>query len=134
MMDIDVNSTSEQRKFGIVMAAAFCLLTGVRWLITGHLTLWLFYIALPFLLLGIVAPGLLRPVLAIWMKFALALNWVMTRVLLTVAFVLVLTPTALILRVLGKDPLNRSWKPDQATYWEDAEPQSRKIGPYYKQF
>ncbi len=133
-MNIDVTDKKEQRKFGIVMAAAFCVLAGVRWLITGRLALWLFYVAIPFFILGLVAPRVLRPVLSIWMKFALALNWVMTRVLLTIAFFFVLLPTALILRVLGKDPLNRSWKPGAATYWEDAEPQSRKIRPYYKQF
>jgi multisubunit Na+/H+ antiporter MnhG subunit len=62
--------------------------------------------------LGIVAPKLLKWPSALWWRLAMALGYVNARVILTIVFVLVLTPIALIWRVIGRDPLGRrreSW-------------------------
>jgi len=67
--------------------------------------------------LGVVAPVVLRPVRQVWMALAFAMGFVMTRVILTVAWVVVFIPTALLLRLFGKDLLRRRRDPDAATYW-----------------
>ncbi len=38
-------------------------------------------------------------------------------VILTLVFILVMTPLGLALRCLGKDPLKRRWDPAASTYW-----------------
>jgi hypothetical protein len=61
---------------------------------------------------GLVAPRLLKWPSALWWKFAVALGYVNARVILTIAFLLVLTPIGLIWRAIGRDPLARrraSW-------------------------
>ena len=66
-------------------------------------------------LIGIVliAAGALRPALltvpsAIWWRVALLLGWVNARIILTLAFALVLTPIGWMWRLTGRDPLGRN--------------------------
>jgi hypothetical protein len=59
------------------------------------------------LLFGLTRPSLLKYPSAVWWKFAMALGYVNARVILTIAFAIVLTPVGLAWRVLGKDPLAR---------------------------
>jgi len=59
------------------------------------------------LLLGLTQPRLLKYPSAVWWKFALTLGWVNARVILTIAFALLLTPMGLLWRAIGKDPLTR---------------------------
>lgn len=59
------------------------------------------------LLLGLTQPRLLKYPSAVWWKFALTLGWINARVILTIAFALLLTPMGLLWRLIGKDPLTR---------------------------
>jgi hypothetical protein len=71
---------------------------------------------------GWLAPKLLKWPSALWWRFAKALSWVNTRVLLTLLFAVVLTPLGLIWKLMGKDPLGRrrstfaGWSPYPARY------------------
>lgn len=58
-------------------------------------------------ILGRLAPWTLKYPSAVWWKFAMVLGHVNARVILTIAFAVVLTPIGLLWRVLGKDPLAR---------------------------
>ncbi len=51
------------------------------------------------------------------MTLAFILGWVMTRLLLTVTFFVILTPFALLLRISGKDMLSRKIEKNRDTYW-----------------
>ena len=74
------------------------------------------------LLFGLVHPPLLKWPSAAWWRLARALGYVNARVLLTVLFVLVLVPLALVWRLTGHDPLVRKrsiwpgWSPYPARY------------------
>jgi len=43
----------------------------------------------------------------VWWKFAMALGYVNARIILTVAFAIVLVPLGLIWRLIGKDPMGK---------------------------
>lgn len=61
---------------------------------------------------GLLAPRLLKWPSAVWWKFAIALGYVNARVILSIAFLIVLTPIGMIWRAIGRDPLGRrraSW-------------------------
>lgn len=60
--------------------------------------------------LGLAAPKLLKWPAALWWKFAMVLGYINARVILTVAFVTVLTPIGLLWRVIGHDPLAKRRK------------------------
>jgi hypothetical protein len=74
--------------------------------------------AVAFFLVGAFVPGLLRPFFGPWMKFAEILGYVNTRILLSVFYMLGMTPTGLLMRLSGKDPMNRVFKrAGTSSYW-----------------
>ena len=77
-------------------------------------------VVLVILPLAVFAPILLRPVFKLWMKFAHAVGWFNTQVLLTIVFILIIIPTGLIMKLLRKDPMKRKMFAEE-TYWEPYE-------------
>lgn len=67
--------------------------------------------------MGLVAPGALGPVYRAWMTGALAMGFVMTRVILTVAFVFVFVPVGLFFRLIRRDVLQQRPDPSAPSYW-----------------
>ncbi len=78
---------------------------------------WAALAALFFAITGLFAYPVLKPVYRAWMKFAFVLGWVNTRILLGAFFYLVLTPIGLVLRLAGKDLLDRRIDRSAPTYW-----------------
>lgn len=78
--------------------------------------------------LGTAAPRALTWPFRLWMTLALAMGFVMTRVILTVAFLLVFTPVALLFRLVRRDALAQRPDPAAPTYWirRDAGPATRE--------
>ena len=76
---------------------------------------------------------LLRKIYKVWMKFAHALGWVNTRIILTLVYLLIMTPLALIFKVVGKDPMNRKFG-GQDSYWIKRESNAFDRDSYRRQF
>ena len=74
------------------------------------------------LVLGLVAPPLLKYPSKYWWKFSLAFGRVMAKFWLTLLFLIVLTPVSLVWRLMGRDPLARrrdkwpGWSPYPERY------------------
>ncbi len=136
MMHIDTSDRREQRKFGLLMAAAIAVLGLIRSALHGfeHVPVYFFAVAAVFLVLGLVAPVLLKPVFIAWMKFAELLNWVVTHVLLTFAWCVMMTPVRLLVSLFAEDPLKREWKQNGSSYWEPPEEQPKEVERYFNQF
>ncbi|MCM8775716.1 MAG: SxtJ family membrane protein [Candidatus Omnitrophica bacterium] len=67
---------------------------------------------------GRFAPARLRSIYKIWMTLALILGWIMTRVILGLAFYGILTPIGIIGRACGKKFLNRGFRDESVpSYW-----------------
>ena len=84
--------------------------------------------------LAFAAPAVLRPLYRVWMGLALVLGFIMTRVILTLVFFLIITPVGGIMRALGKNPLPR--RPDRSadTYWikkTPPDPSPKRLEKYY---
>jgi len=63
-------------------------------------------------------PSILKWVHGPWMTIALALGWIVTRILLTLVFFLVVTPIGLLQRLIGKRLIEVGFKNDVASYWQ----------------
>jgi hypothetical protein len=59
---------------------------------------------------GYFAPAALKWPSAAWWRFAMALGYVNARIILTIAFLVILTPIGLIWRLIGRDPVARRRK------------------------
>lgn len=85
-------------------------------------------------LLGVAAPRVLRLPYLAWMALALALGFVMTRVVLTLVYLAVVTPIGLVMRALGHDPMHRRPDPSVDTYWiprDSGEDPRERLTRYY---
>jgi hypothetical protein len=69
------------------------------------------------ILVGLVVPRILRPLYFAWMAVGLTLGTIVTTVLLTVFFLLVITPVGLFFRLIGRDALHRKFDRQAASYW-----------------
>ena len=68
------------------------------------------------------------------MALAVLMGFIMTRILLTLIFVLLFIPTGLLMRLFGRDPLRRKLDPDAKSYWirKQYDPESReRLERYY---
>lgn len=135
---VDTSDRGEQRKFGITMAVAIAALGTLRWFLhslAGAAIPYYFYgLAAAFLLLGLIAPALLRPIFIVWIKLAEILNFIMTRIFLAIIFYGMITPVALYQRWRGQDTLHRAWPPGGQSFWEDAETQPATLEEARRQF
>lgn len=126
-------SDRDLRKFGLVMAGALGVLGGVAaWRGRGAGIVLLVGAAL-FLVLALLLPRLLGPVERAWMALARVLSVVMTHVILTLFYYLVITPFGLVMRALRRDPLGLRAARARESFWEPAEsagPGSRSDKPY----
>jgi hypothetical protein len=85
-------------------------------------------------LTGLLLPALLKPFQKVWMGFAVVMGFFMTRVILTILFFLVLTPLAIIAKLVGKRFLEL--KPDKTkmSYWNIRETKPLDKKEYERQF
>ena len=126
-------SRAELRRFGWVMAGPLTLLGGWFWWRGSAVAPWLFAAAAAFAVTATVIPGVLAPVERAWMRLAWVMSAVMTRVILTLSFFLVITPFGWLLKLLGKDLLDLERDPARESYWmpvEEDGPATRPEKPY----
>ncbi len=108
---------NQNRTFGLVMAGCLGGLALGRFLWAGAITSWLIGPAALLLATGLLVPAWLDPVRAGWMKFAAVLGYVNSRILLTIVFIGLIMPTALVLRLLGKQPIRLGFREGSVSYW-----------------
>ncbi len=105
------------RNFGVMVGAVLNLLALWFWLRHKPIYPFLLLPAVPLLVLGLTYPASLKWVYVSWMALAFALGQVVSMVLLTVFFFLVVTPLGLVARCFGKDFLDRRLDRQAASYW-----------------
>ena len=125
---------SDLRKFGITV--------GIILIIVGGFLYWkekesfqiLLTAGVVLLILGLTIPVILKPIYWVWMVFATILGWLMTRVILTLLFYVILSPIGLIARLLGKQFLDLKLNHLQQSYWSMRTVEPSNTQNYEKQF
>jgi hypothetical protein len=83
-------------------------------------------------LLSVVVPRLAYPVYFVLTVVTFPIGWIVARVMLAIIFYVVITPIALVQRLLRRDAL-RLRRSDAASYWENVEGK-RDPASYLRQF
>jgi hypothetical protein len=78
---------------------------------------WVFGLGLGLFGLSRFAIPVMRPIHFVWMRLSQVLGWLSTHVVLTIFFYLIVTPTGLLMRLLGKDLLNQKIDKSVKSYW-----------------
>ena len=120
--DIKIGSN---RSFGLVFFVVFLLISIYPILKDGNIRIWSLIISFIFLVLGLLNSNLLSPLNKLWFKFGLFLGKIISPIIMGIIFFLVVTPIAVIMRLLKKDLLNLKFE-ENNTYWID------KSGPKSK--
>lgn len=80
-------------------------------------------------------PPLFRTIYRFWVGLSVVLGYFISRIILTVLFFVVVMPIGFVMRLVGKDPMERKLDPDAPTYWKPREPEAdTSIERYEKQF
>ena len=100
---------NELRNFGIIVGILFPLLIGfILPYFFGHqFRFWTLFIGLPLIIIGLISPKNLKLFYQIWIKIGNILGFINSKIILTSIFVLIVQPIALIMKIVGCDPLRR---------------------------
>src|SRR4029450_5173361 len=113
---------SSERSFGLVIAIFFLIVTfwpltraePIRW--------WALGMAAVFAALALLWAPALPPLNKAWPKIGILLYRTVSPVVMAILFYVTVTPIALLMRLLGKDPLRLRRDPDASSYWIDTIP------------
>ena len=122
MDDIKLGSN---RSFGIVFSIVFLLIAIYPLINSDGLRVWSLIIAIIFLVLGLINSKILTPLNKLWFKFGILLGRIVSPVIMGLIFFLVVTPIALIMRIIGKDLLNLKFNKEKSYWIEKNGPKSK---------
>ena len=145
MVEIDLRpDEGTLKQFGFIALFGFSLLAALAWFQV------LVFAALPdgareplvaafgglaalSLVFSLVAPKANLPIYVGLAIVAYPIGFVLSYLIMGFLFFGMITPLGLIFRVIGKDPLHRSFDPAASTYWSDPRPRRSKES-YFRQF
>ena len=124
------NKKNSNRTFGILFFLVFLVIgiwpilnnQGLRW--------WSIIISLIFLFLGIINSKILTPFNKIWIKIGELLGKVIAPIVMAIIYFFIVTPMAILLKLLKKDLLKIKFTP-VTTYWIKRD---KKFGSMKRQF
>lgn len=122
------------RAFGIVFTIVFAIIAAWPLMKGGSVRLWAAAAAAIFLVLALAVPRSLAPLNRLWMAFGLLLSRIVSPIMLFLVYVIAVVPTGLIMRLLGKDPLHRSFDPGAKSYWVHRVPPGKPDATMTRQF
>ena len=120
--DIKIGSN---KSFGIVFFVVFLLISLYPLINQENIRIWSLIISFIFLILGLLNSKILNPFNKLWFKFGMILGRIISPIIMSIIFFLVVTPIALIMKLLKKDLLNLKFNKTN-TYWiEQSGPKSK---------
>ena len=127
------SSREDLKKFGVTIG--FIVLVIGAFLSFREKDLYIFFLSVGsvLIILGGIFPAILKPIYKIWMSFAAIIGWIMTRVILSVLFFLIITTIGIFARLIVKDFLSLRPK-SQKSYWNSRDREYELNQDYEKQF
>jgi hypothetical protein len=110
-------SVRELRSFGLIVGSIFGVIG--LWPLLRHglpVRTWALTLAVPLVFLALAFPWTLRYPFRGWMFLGHCLGWVNSRILMTLMFYAVFTPTAVFMRLINRDAMNRRFDRSATTY------------------
>jgi len=111
----NASTTWQAQKSTALVAGVLALIAALQWY-RGHGVAVVWGALAGALLVCALIPPAARVFFRVWMAFAGILGAINTRILLSAFFYLVVTPVGFVVRLLGKDPLDRRG-PTKRSYW-----------------
>lgn len=135
--DEEPTEAGGDRSFGCTVGSILMVVGGTKAFVAGAVppvACLIFAAGSLLLLLGIFAPSRLSALNRIWLRVGAAIAKVVNPIVLAFLFLLVVTPMAFVIRVLGKRPLRLAADRSAATYWILREPLAGGTSSMKRQF
>ena len=133
----ELNSIKSSRKdlknFGVAIGLVLMMIGVFLFVKEKDSFIYFLLIGLILIILGGIIPVVLKPIYKIWMIFAVIVGWIMTRVILSVLFFLIITTIGIFTRLIGKDFLSLKSKNNES-YWNIRNKEYELNQDYEKQF
>ena len=118
--DEEPTQTGSNRRFGCTVGAILIAIGIIKaWTAQGFrpVSLLILGAGAVLLILGMVAPARLAKLNSLWSKLGTAMGKVVNPIILALLFFLVVTPMALLMRIVGRRPLRLAADPAASSYW-----------------
>lgn len=122
------------RSFGLVFAGVFAIVAAFPLIGGGGLRLWALLVAVVFLAMALLVPGWLRVPNRLWFRFGLLLGRVVSPVAMGIIFLVTVTPIGIVMRMLGADPLRKTFDDGVDSYWIPVDPEKSAATSMKNQF
>ena len=106
-----------ERNFGLVFATVFLIISLYPLWFGKNIHLWTCIIAFIFFFFAIFLPKALILPNKLWFKLGSFLGAIVSPIIMGMIFFLTVTPTGMIMRLLGKDILNQKINKTIKSYW-----------------
>ena len=116
------NPLPSNRSFGTLFVVVFALLGAYGWWRGSAFYGFALALSAVTLVLTLAKPDWLAPANRAWMKLGELLNRIVSPIALGIVFYGVLTPMALVMRLIGRDAMQRRFDPSAGTYWIERKP------------
>lgn len=122
------------RKFGLTVGSVIAVIGIVLFYFEKSSAVYFAVIGGILIFLGVLFPRLLKQLNKFWMGLAIVLGFIMTRIILTTLFYLVITPIGFIAKIFGKKFMILKYDTSAETYWEKRSIIQKKPIDYERQF
>ncbi len=130
-----INKSDEAvKKTGISVGIVLILISFLLWYLGKTSFVYFSTIGGLFVILALIAIPVLRPFHKLWMTLALLMGFVMSRVILTILYYIILTPIGLLAKLVGKKFMPLGFNKSASTYWEKRENTAKQKIDYERQF
>ena len=120
MNEIKIGSN---KSFGIVFSIFFALIAAYVFYKFENISILLIFLSILFLVLGLIKSILLTPLNILWFKFGIFLSKLISPIIMALIFFVVVTPLALLAKIVKKDflELNKKKNKKRLSYWIEKE-------------
>ena len=131
--NIPILDSQGLRSFGLTTGAIVAALFGIAlpffWNFSWPVWPWLVFATLA--IWAIAHPTSLNPVYRGWMRIGMLVGKVTTPIVLALAFVIAILPGAIVMRVIGKDPMRRRFNREESYRVKSQQPKIKNMDKPY---
>lgn len=105
------------KKFGLFFCVVFFLIYFYFLFFKEQNFLYLLFIVFFLLIVSFIKPSILHKLNILWFKFGILLGKIISPIILTLIFFFIITPIAIIMKIINRDYLNIKNK-EKNSYWK----------------
>jgi len=103
--------------FGITFSLVFAIISFYTFYFHNNIPIWLILVSITLLLISFTYPKFFSIPNKIWLKFGMILGSIVSPIIMITIYFAVVTPTGLIMKILGKDLLKQKIYLEKKSYW-----------------